>query len=75
MAENILDIRPIPPPRKHPLIFETFDALPPGGSFVLVNDHNPSPLRYQFEHERPARFSWTCLVEGPTEWRVRIAKS
>ncbi len=74
MTESILDIRPIPPPKKHPTIFQQFDALGPGDAFVLVNDHDPRPLQYQFQIERPGTFSWTYLAEGPVEWRVRIAK-
>src|SRR5690606_38987623 len=46
---HVLDVRMIPPPQKHPAIFEAFDALGEGGHFVLVNDHDPVPLRYQFE--------------------------
>ena len=48
-ATRTLDVRVIPPREKHPTIFTTFSALAPGESFVLVNDHDPKPLRYQFE--------------------------
>jgi uncharacterized protein (DUF2249 family) len=70
-----LDVRVIPPREKHPTIFRTFDRLPEGGSFVLVNDHDPFPLRYQFEAERPGGFTWDYLEQGPTVWRVRIGRS
>ncbi len=73
--EGTLDIRPIPPPQKHPRIFSTFDKLAVGESFVLINDHDPRPLRYQFEHERPGAFGWSYLEEGPQTWRVRIART
>lgn len=69
-----LDVRVIPPREKHPTIFQTFDALEPGQAFVLVNDHDPFPLRYQFEAERRDRFSWEYLEQGPQVWRVRIGK-
>ncbi|MHB8416675.1 MAG: DUF2249 domain-containing protein [Myxococcales bacterium] len=75
MPDAILDIRPIPPPQKHPTIFQRFDALAPGDAFILVNDHDPRPLMYQFQTERVGEFSWTYLAEGPLEWRVKIAKS
>ena len=48
-SARTLDVRVIPPREKHPAIFQTFAALQPGESFVLVNDHDPRPLRYQFE--------------------------
>jgi uncharacterized protein (DUF2249 family) len=51
--EKTLDVRSIPPKEKHPTIFEAFDALHPGDHFVLVNDHDPKPLYYQFQAERP----------------------
>jgi uncharacterized protein (DUF2249 family) len=69
-----LDVRVIPPREKHPTIFHTFDSLAPGESFILVNDHDPFPLRYQFEAERTGKFSWTYLEQGPQVWRVEIAR-
>ena len=70
-----LDVRVIPPREKHPTIFQTFDALQPGESFVLVNDHDPFPLRYQFEATRPGRFGWEYLEQGPLVWRVQISRT
>jgi uncharacterized protein (DUF2249 family) len=80
MSETIrepvqLDVRVIPPREKHPTIFQTFDALDSGDSFVLVNDHDPFPLRYQFEAERTGLFSWRYLEQGPVVWRVEIGRS
>jgi uncharacterized protein (DUF2249 family) len=69
-----LDVRVIPPREKHPTIFQTFDALEPGESFILVNDHDPFPLRFQFEAERTGTFGWEYLESGPTVWRVEISK-
>lgn len=69
-----LDVRVIPPREKHPTIFQTFEALQPGEAFVLVNDHDPFPLRHQFEAERRDQFEWEYLEQGPQVWRVRIAK-
>ena len=56
------------------MIFETFDHLNPGESFELVNDHAPTPLYYQFLHERPDSFEWDAMEEGPETWRVRITR-
>jgi len=67
-----LDIRPLPPRERHTRILEFFHALPEGGDFVLINDHNPRPLLYQFQAEQPARFDWSPLEEGPEVWRIRI---
>ncbi|MEP7381142.1 MAG: DUF2249 domain-containing protein [Gemmatimonadota bacterium] len=70
-----LDVRVIPPREKHPTIFQTFTALAPGESFVLLNDHDPKPLRYQFEAEHAGTFTWEYLEKGPAVWRVAIGRS
>ena len=70
-----LDVRHIPPPQRHPRIFEVFESLAPGEAFVLINDHDPKPLHYQFQFERAGQFTWEYLEEGPQVWRVRIGKT
>ena len=70
----VLDVRILPPREKHPTIFATFDGLEPGASFVILNDHDPVPLRYQFMAERPDAFSWEYLEDGPETWRVRLTR-
>ena len=70
-----LDVRDLAPRERHPRIFETFDALDPGAAFELVNDHDPKPLYYQFQAERPGAVEWTYLEQGPERWRVRIART
>jgi uncharacterized protein (DUF2249 family) len=72
--ETVLDIRPIPPAQRHPLIFDLFNKLAAGESFILVNDHNPKPLYYQFQAELTGQFSWDYVEEGPESWRVRIGR-
>lgn len=69
-----LDIRPVPPARRHPLIDATFAGLKPGEALVLVNDHDPRPLHYTFQAERTGQFTWEYLEQGPDTWRVRIGK-
>lgn len=70
-----IDVRQIPPPQRHPKIFQTFDNLAVGQSFVLINDHDPKPLYYQFLHEREGQFSWVYLEEGPETWQVKIKRT
>lgn len=70
-----LDVRVIPPRVRHAQIFESFDALASGEAFVLVNDHAPRPLYYEFLHERPDQFTWDYLEEGPEVWRVQIGRA
>lgn len=72
--ENILDVRAMQPKDRHSKIFGTFKELKPGESFILVNDHEPKPLLYQFQAEHHGEFDWWPLETGPQVWRVAIAK-
>jgi len=69
-----IDVRTIVPRDRHPLIFQCFDALTAGQAMQLVNDHDPRPLRYQFDSRSPGQFAWTYLQAGPHLWRVQISK-
>lgn len=69
-----IDVRAILPRDRHPLIFNCFDALSVGQAIQLVNDHDPRPLRYQFDSRCPGQFEWSYLQAGPDLWRVRISK-
>ena len=70
-----VDVRQIAPRDRHPLIFQTFEGLKSGESFILVNDHDPKPLYYQFQAEREGQFAWEYLEQGPEVWRVRIGRA
>lgn len=75
MAEApILDVRAEIPQRRHELIFEHYHAMEAGESYILVNDHDPKPLYYQFEAEHAGAYTWQSLEEGPEVWRVEIGK-
>ncbi len=73
--DQILDVRQMVPAQRHTTIFHTFDQLKAGEGFVLVNDHDPKPLYYQFSAEHQGEFEWTYLEEGPEVWRVRIGRA
>ena len=42
MPDLLLDERAVRKPDKHPQVFEQFNALAVGESFVLINNHDPS---------------------------------
>ena len=73
-GEAELDVRALAPAQRHEKIFAAYGALSPGIAFVLVNDHDPKPLRYQFQAEHPDEHTWDVLEDGPTVWRVRIGR-
>ena len=71
----VLDVRNLVPMQRHSTIFQRVEEMPAGDSFILVNDHDPKPLRYQMDAEYPGQFSWTYLESGPVVWRVEIGKT
>lgn len=73
--DPILDVRSEIPARRHELIFQTYYDLSDGSAFVLVNDHDPKPLYYQFEAEHTGQFTWQYLEQGPQTWKVRIGRT
>lgn len=71
-----LDARKIPHQQRHETIFRTYDDLKVGESFILINDHDPKPLRYQMAAVLQGdKFSWEYLEEGPNVWKVQIGKN
>jgi uncharacterized protein (DUF2249 family) len=73
-ALDVIDVRTIAPHARHGLIFARFQALPVGGWFELHSDHEPLPLRQQFEAQWPGQFDWETLEAGPAQWRLRISR-
>jgi uncharacterized protein (DUF2249 family) len=73
-APAVLDVREIPQGRRHPRIFGVYARLSPGESFVLINNHDPKPLRSEFQAVYPDQFGWDYLEAGQGRWRVRIGR-
>ncbi|MEO8854840.1 MAG: iron-sulfur cluster repair di-iron protein, partial [Ginsengibacter sp.] len=69
-----LDATLLHPSVKHATIFNRFDALKPGESFELHNDHDPRPLRFQLENMHGDIFTWDYLEKGPELFRIKITK-
>ncbi|TMR90692.1 DUF2249 domain-containing protein [Nonomuraea basaltis] len=69
-----LDVRRLIPAQRHEQIFAAYRELAAGTAFVLVNDHDPKPLYYQFAAEHPGEFTWDYLEAGPAVWKVRIGR-
>jgi uncharacterized protein (DUF2249 family) len=72
--DKVMDVRPIPCSIKHGLIIRTWLDLALGDYFILLNDHDPVPLFYQFSAQWPNAFTWEHLVKGPDEYRVKITR-
>jgi uncharacterized protein (DUF2249 family) len=73
-AGQDVDLRGTPLPRRHGIVFSAFDVLSAGESFVLVNDHDPQPLRMQMDLLRPGEMEWEYLDRTPDNFRVKISR-
>ena len=73
-TDKVMDVRELDCSLKHPLIVKTWQELPAGDHFILVNGHNPLGIKNQFEAQWPETLGWEYLVEGPEEFRIKITK-
>ena len=64
----------LPRPERHPLVFEALDRLAVGESFVILNDHDPHPLRMRIEKMRAGEMGWEYVERGPDTFRVRLTR-
>ncbi len=71
---TLFDVREIPCRIKHGQIFQRWAELPVGAHFVLINDHDPVPLYYQFAAQFPDAFLWEYLPPEGDEFRVKITR-
>jgi uncharacterized protein (DUF2249 family) len=69
-----LDVRALPHGQRHEIIFAKLGALGRGETLLIVNDHDPKPLRYQTSALWPGRFGWTYHESGPQVWQVAITR-
>lgn len=70
-----IDVREVPKPQRHPLIFTRFNQLGVGESFVLVNSHDPKHLRQEFDRDHPGTYDWDYLETGDRQlFRIRITR-
>jgi len=73
-VKTTVDVR-TPARQRHPIIFQTWQGLQPNEAFLLINDHDPKPLYYQFKFEHEGQFTWDYVQQGPDVWQVRIGKT
>ncbi|MFL6303864.1 MAG: DUF2249 domain-containing protein [Candidatus Sulfotelmatobacter sp.] len=73
-GQKDLDLCQVPRPQRHPLVFERFDTLAVGESFVLKTDHNPVLLNREMENMRPGQVDWEHINRGPDMYLIRIRR-
>jgi uncharacterized protein (DUF2249 family) len=69
-----LDVRAYPTWDRHSRVFAGFDALPIGGRLIVVTDHEPRPLRYEFDRLRADAFVWDQEMLDEEQWSVTIRR-
>lgn len=71
----IVDLRTMIPPQRHATVFAAIEALQPGATFTLINDHAPIPLLRRIEENWPDQFDAFFLRDGPDVWQVAITRN
>ncbi|MGB6146174.1 MAG: DUF2249 domain-containing protein, partial [Mycolicibacter algericus] len=69
-----LDVREIPHAIRHATVFGAFDAVPAGGSMLLVAPHDPIPLLHQLAERSGGRLAVGYEERGPEAWRLRLTR-
>jgi len=71
---SVINATEYPPHLKHKAIFTTFVNLNAGEAMLLVNDHDPVPLKSQLEGRYPRQFDWEYVEKGPATYQIKITK-
>lgn len=75
-TDREIDVRAVPRPERHPLIFAAYAQLAAGEAIRLLNDHEPLHLRDEFERELPGAFRWEPIGESEDgSFVTRIVKT
>jgi uncharacterized protein (DUF2249 family) len=69
-----LDVRELPKAQRHASVFNRFDTLTVGESFVLVTSDDPEGLHEEFDRTHPCAYVWTYLVADEPLWRIQISR-
>lgn len=72
--DPVLDVREVPHSIRHATVFGAFDAVPVGGTLVLVAHHDPVPLLRQLDQRTPGGIDVDYEQRGPEAWRLRLTK-
>jgi uncharacterized protein (DUF2249 family)/CRP-like cAMP-binding protein len=72
MAVTRLDVRALPTWERHPRIFAAFDTLREGETLTILTDHEPRPLRLEFEQLRPEQFVLAQRQLGEQRWEAVV---
>jgi uncharacterized protein (DUF2249 family) len=74
MAATRLDIRGVTTRRPGPAIHDGFESLEAGETLELANDHEPTPLCYEFQAEPSVRRRRPRRRWGADEFGVHVPR-
>ena len=69
-----LDVRAVPHAIRHATVFGAFDAVPAGGSLLLVAPHDPLPLLRQLGDRAGGELTVSYDQRGPDAWRLLLTR-
>lgn len=69
-----IDVRAIPTWERHPKIMALFDSLEEGGELLIRSDHEPRPLRAEFDRTRHGRYVWLQRMIAGDLWEVTLRR-
>lgn len=73
-ATQVIDARPLPCPERRARVFAAAGMLAPGESFLLINDHDPLPLRTLLCQHFQVAWTWEYEVAGSDIYVVRVGR-
>jgi uncharacterized protein (DUF2249 family) len=73
-AAVIIHAPVLPPAIRHQTIFGVFEALPVSYSALLINDHDPKPLIYQLQAEKPDVYRFEYVERGPERYALQVTR-
>lgn len=72
---KVLDIRPVAPKDRFPILMAAYEELEPGSTLDLLMDHDPKCMYYTLEATQgEASFRFQYLENGPEVWQVQVTK-
>jgi len=70
-----LDVRTVPHAIRHATVIGAFDAIPAGGSLLLIAPHDPLPLLRQLSRRTGGAIAVSYEQRGPEAWHLRLTRT
>ena len=70
-----LDVRTVPHAIRHATVIGVFDAIPAGGSLLLIAPHDPLPLLRQLSRRTGGAMAVSYEQRGPEAWHLRLTRT